>query len=251
MLRPLFLALAAILATSTAHAADALVLRQRITAGFDSPAREQLQYFAPRLRVTDDDRSRSIVDLDEERVVFINKTKQTVMILTFDEMAKRNDRHDDRVGELPRNVQEMIRARETVSLKPTGRSSAIAGQQAREYEVSSNKVSGSVWVTDALQLPGKAADWARVSLLMGGTTTPGGHLDEALAKLGGVTLRRNLRLDPLPQTTTEVLEVRREDIPSELTEIPSDYTRVQPPPTRTATVLRNTPTKKPAATPKP
>lgn len=252
MLRPLLLKVGAVLcgvlAASSVLAADALVLRQRITAGFDSPPREQLQYFAPRLRVTDDERARSIVDLDAERVTFINKVKQTVLVMTFAEMGARRDRHDDRVAELPANLQQTIRAREKVTAKPTGRTGNIAGYPAKEYEVSSNKVSGSVWITPDLQLPGKASDWQRLLVLMGGTSSPGGQLDETLAKIGGVALRRNLRLDPLPQTTTEVLEIRREPIPGELLEIPDGYAKVDPPPTRTATIQRKTPTPK-AATP--
>lgn len=255
MLRPLRLTIGAILGLvlvpGAAFAADALVLRQRIGAGYaDVPGREQMQYFTPNLRVTDDERARSIVDLDEKTFVFINKRKQTYMVLTFDEMEQRPDRHDDRVEGLPPKVRELIRVREKVSATPTGKTTTIAGHTAKEYKVESYKVSGKVWIASDLDLGGRAKDWAHVAQLLGGTTSPGGQLDETLATLGGVPLRRELRIDPLPPTVTEVLEIRRAEIPAELKQIPDGYTKVTPAPVPTRTPIRNTRTPKPKGTPR-
>jgi hypothetical protein len=117
---------------------EGLAIRQRINvSGMQRPDREQTLYYTPAVRITDDVRTTSIIDLDRRTVTFIDKQAKTYSVTTFDELAARDDRHDDRVRELPPQVRDMVESGDPVKITPTGRTLEVAGQATREYKVES------------------------------------------------------------------------------------------------------------------
>lgn len=224
---PIVSTLLAVLAAATgAHAANDLVLRQHIVISSSTEVpREQMQYFSGPLRITDDDRATTIINIDKKTFTFINKRDKTYSVTTFAELEKRGGSHDQRVKQLPPQVRDTVNADVKIDLKPTGKSETIAGYEAKEYGVDAKGVIGTVWVTDKLELA-RSADWAKLNTLFGGTSSPGGHLDEALSKMKGVPLRRSLTMSPLPLVTSEVVEVRHAPPPAALQRIPEGYTKV-------------------------
>lgn len=206
---------------------EGLAIRQKINvSGMQRPDREQTLYYTPAVRITDDVRTTSIIDLDRRTVTFIDKQAKTYSVTTFEELAARDDRHDDRVRELPPKVRDMVESGDPVKITPTGRTLEVAGQETREYKVESRGMDGSVWIAEDLDIGDRAQEWLRVSDLFGGTLTPGGKLDRALAERKGVVLRRQIRIDPLPLVVVEALEVKREVPPSSLRRVPSGFTQV-------------------------
>jgi hypothetical protein len=222
--------IAAVIAASLstrAAAAEDLILRQRIDASGKKAGRVQTQYYSASVRITDDERFRSIVDLDKKTVISINKEDHTYSVTSFEELAKRRSRHDDRVNGLPPKVREMVHADEVVTVTPTGKTDLIAGYEAREFKVEGRTASGKVWVAESLDFGGRRAEWDRVAVLFGGERSPGGQLAAAMAKLKGVPLRRSVRLEPLPLVNTEVIEVRRGPIPADLRRVPEGFTKIE------------------------
>lgn len=214
---------------TTARADDDLILLQRIIiSGAAEGPREQMQYYSPSMRVTDDERFRSIIDLDNKTLTSINKSAKTYSVVTFAELNKRYASHDQRVKDLPPQVRDMIHADDKVTLLATGKTENIAGYPAKEYGINGKGVTGTVWVTDKLAFGARNDEWLRLADLFGGKSTPGGHLDDALAELKGVPLRRTVRMEPLPLVTTEVVQVKRGPIPAELKRVPQGFTKTEP-----------------------
>lgn len=222
-----------LLAPPAARAAGDLVLRQRIVISSSTEVpREQTQYFSGPLRITDDDRATTIVNLDKKTFTFVNKRDKTYSVTTFSELKSRTDSHDQRVKNLPPQIRDTVNADAKIDLKPTGKSETIAGYEAKEYSVDAKGIIGSVWVAEQLDTGGRSAEWAQVSVLFGGKNSPGGHLDEALSKIKGVPLRRSLTQSPLPLVTSEVIEVRHAPPPASLQRIPEGYAKTQLPSAR-------------------
>ena len=74
--------LAVLLAAVGADAATDLVLRQRIVISSSTEIpREQMQYFTGPLRITDDERATTIVNLDKKTFTFINKTPPAPILI--------------------------------------------------------------------------------------------------------------------------------------------------------------------------
>lgn len=228
--------LALLLAAASANAANEVMLRQRIDISSSTEVpREQTQYYSESVRITDDERGTTILDLDKKTVTFVNKRDKTYSVITFAELEKRSDSHDERVKKLPPSVRDTINADVKIDLKPTGKSDTIAGYEAKEYSVDAKGIIGSVWVAEKLDLGGRAADWAKVSALFGGKNSPGGHLDEALSKMKGAAVRRSLTQAPLPLVTSEVIEVKRMAPPASLRRIPEGYKKIEFPSVRPTT----------------
>jgi len=212
------------------HAAAGLMLRQRIVfASATDPPREQVQYYTDSVRITDDERFRSIADLNKRTLTIINKPDHTYSVATFDELAKQTDTHDQRAKKAPPPVREMIHAGEKVDLKATGKKEKIAGYETTEYSVNAKAIAGSVWVAEKLDLGARDAEWLKINELFGGRSTPGGQLDEALSKIKGVPLRRQITMEPLPLVVTEVTEVKVTAPPADLLTVPTGYQKVDPP----------------------
>lgn len=225
----LIAAVAILTAAAPALAADALILRQRIEVP-SSPdkTREQTQYYTASLRVSDDERTRSIADLDKKTVTSIDKRKQTYRVTSFKELAARQDTHDARVKDLPEPVRDMVKADQKVVVRATGKTATIAGYETEEFAVESPGVAGHVWIAKALDLGPRRAEWVRLAELYGARNSPGGQLEDALAQLPGVPLRRSLSMTPLPLVVSEVLEVRRGPIPPDLLRIPAGFSKAAP-----------------------
>jgi hypothetical protein len=219
--------LALLVTAAAAHAANDVVLRQRIIVSSTTEVpREQTQYYSGPLRITDDDRATTIVNLDKRTITLINKQDKTYSVTTFAELEKRGESHDQRVKQLPPQIRDTVNADVKVDLKPTGKTETIAGYETQQYSFDAKGIVGSVWVAEKLDLGARTADWAKVSTLFGGRNSPGGHLDEALSRMKGVPMRRIVTMEPLPLVTSEVVEVRHAPPPAALQHIPQGYKKV-------------------------
>lgn len=261
----LLLLLALALGASPAAAGDELVLRVRIAPSKTATDPwEQTQYYSGGVRITDDPRFRTIIDLDKRTLTVINKAKQTYSVTTFDEIKKRREAAAETVKKLPGPVREMVHADDKVELKPTGKTEKIVGYEAKEYSFEAPGALGSVWIAESLDYGPRADDWAKVAPNFGGEDSPAGHLEAAITAKKGVPLRRIVTTSPLPMVVIDVLEVRHEPAPAEMKAIPAGYEKVDMPNPRAAkanTTSTRSPVPvpsnipplklKPAATPKP
>ncbi len=204
-----------------------LVIRQRINiSGMQRPDREQTLYYTPGIRIIDDERMRSIIDLDARTFTVIDKEGKTYAVSTFEALEGRGGRHDDRIKAMPPEVRAMVLKEDPLKITATGGAMTIGGYETREFKVESARMDGKVWIAADLDASARGAEWEKIATLFGGLNTPGSQLDRELAKHQGVVLRRQIRIDPLPLVTTEALEVRREAPPPALLEIPSGFTLV-------------------------
>jgi hypothetical protein len=247
---PLLSTLILSLLATPSFAADELMLRQRIMSSTTGKAedRQQTQYYAGSVRITDDDRYRTIADLDKRTLTVINKGKRTYSVSTFAELEKRNESHDKKVQSLPGQVRDMIHADVKVELKPTGKTDTIAGYAAKEYSFDAPGVVGSVWIAEGLDFGAKAKEWTKLSPVFGGENSPGGHLEAAISQIKGVPLRRIVTMEPLPLVTIEAVEVQKQAPPAEMRTIPQGFQKIelsQPKPKPTPSPVRAKPSGKP------
>lgn len=222
----------ALVVPALARAAD-LTVRQQVTAtGPRTDTHEVTEYITATRRITDDPGHRTIVDLDAKTITMVDKAKHTYTVTTFDDLRQQMERASKRIDALPPEARKMLGGMSgDVTLEPTGRTERIAGYEAKEYAIRGGAISGSVWATDAITVPAKAADWERFRGAVGGPQGPGSRLGEAMAKLKGFSLRTQVRYSLGPMTggfTTEVLSVSEQAPPPDVTEVPATARKVAP-----------------------
>ena len=151
-------------------------------------------------------------------------------------MRKQAEAVRSRVAKMPADVrkmlEEMLGSGGPVTLKPTGKHEKIAGFDASEQELSGGPFHGSIWTTDAIELPDGVRRWRE---LAAGATAEGGParpLAEALARVHGLPLRSAMTATVGPgsfTTTIEVLEASTKAPPPEVLALPAGFTRVDAP----------------------
>ncbi len=230
---------------STRALAEDLILRQRTSSGVGGPGRsgESTQYWSDGAMVTDSPETRVIIDFAGKTMTVANKQKKTYFTQTFDEIDQQTKavraEMEKQMAKLPPEARQMMDkmgmnpagSSEPVKATPTGKTEKIAGYEAKEYQLQ-GPISGSVWITDALQLPVKPEDTAALAKGFGGTGGAGAKLAEALLQLKGMPLRSTYEFGggaSRLKTTTEVLEVSRQAPPPELMKVPSGYKKTAPP----------------------
>jgi len=226
-----------LLLAAPAFAGD-LTIRQRTTtsAGGQTNTREEMQYAHGDVLVIDAPDTRTIVDVAARTMTVADKAKRIYFVMTFDDLRKQSDAVRERVAKMPPDVrkmlEEMLGSGGTVTLTPTGKQEKIAGYAASEQELSGGPFHGSIWTTDAIQLPDGVRKWRE---LAAGATAEGGParpLAEALARVRGVPLRSTMTATVGPgsfTTTIEVLEASTKPPPSEVLALPPGFTKVEAP----------------------
>lgn len=238
---PFWLALVVAFVLPAGVSAKDLTLKERISVeGSAANTRESTEYFVGNKMVTDDPHVRTITDLGAKTFTMINKDNKTYYTQTFDEIRQRMEgikaEMKKRMGALPPQAREMMAQmmgdEGSVTLKPTGKSEKIAGYETKEYALEGGQVSGSVWVSDALQPPMKQKDAEAYGKAMGSLGGPGGKLAEAMAKVKGLPLRSTMSMSVGPHKMTtkrEVTEVSEKAPPADVLEIPAGFTKMSPP----------------------
>jgi hypothetical protein len=233
------------LSVSTAATAKDVTLRQRTTtSGPASRTTDAMQYWTAGKMVTDDAQQRSIIDLVAKTITVADKTKKTYFTQTFAELQQQLDTMKEQIRKqmdnLPPQAREMMakmggnpmaKMDAPVTLKPTGKSEKIAGYDAKEYAIEGG-MTGSVWVTEAIQLPMAAADATAFAKSLGGTGGSGAKFGEALVNLKALPLRTTFSISMGPQTmstTTEVIEVAEKAPPADVLKVPDGFTKVTAP----------------------
>lgn len=220
-----------------ADAAD-LIIKERHT--FEGMATgttttEATQYSAGNKRVTDSADSRVIVDLDARTFTVANKKTKTYWSRSLDELKQRAADSRKRIEAMPEQTRKMVEGMmggTEVSLKPTGKSETIAGYTAKEYKLESPRVTGSLWVTEALQDPVGAKAAQAFSDAVGGSAGPGGALAAAMGKVNGMPLRTAITMTVGPQKVTtrnEVLAVQVQSPPPEALTVPEGFAKQDAP----------------------
>jgi hypothetical protein len=152
--------------------------------------------------------------------------------MTFEDLRQRSERAGQALGELPPAARRMLGLDGSITLKPTGRNEKIAGYTAKEYVLEGAAASGSVWASDELRLPAEARTWDELAGSLGGQNFPGRALAAELTKLRGVPLRMSMTIPIGPgriQSTTEVIEVRKQPPPSDMLAVPAGFEKVPSP----------------------
>jgi hypothetical protein len=226
-----------LLLAAVASAGD-LTIRQRTTtsAAGQTNTREEMQYAHGDVLVIDAPDTRTIVDVVARTMTVADKAKKTYFVMTFDDMRKQADAVRERVAKMPPDVrkmlEEMLGSGGAVTLTPTGKHEKIAGYTASEQQLSGGPFHGSIWTTDAIELPDGVRKWRE---LAAGATAEGGParpLAEALARVRGVPLRSTMTATVGPgsfTTTIEVLEASTKPPPSDVLALPPGFTKVDAP----------------------
>jgi len=141
-----------------------------------------------------------------------------------------------RMESLPPQAKAMMKGmmndEGSVTLKPTGKSEKIAGYPAKEFTIEGGHVSGSVWISDALQPPMNEKQAADFATAMGSLGGPGAKLSEALAKAKGVALRTTttITMGTHKMTSTrEVTQVSDKAAPADVLEVPTGFSKMAMP----------------------
>jgi hypothetical protein len=223
---------------ATAAAAGDLTIRQRTTtsAGGRTDTREEMQYAHGDILVIDAPDTRTIVDVAARTMTVADKAKKTYFVMTFDDMRKQADAIRARVAKMPPDVrkmlEEMLGSGGVVTLTPTGKHEKIAGYMASEQELSGGPFHGSIWTTDAIELPEGVRRWRELAAEATSEGGPARPLAEALARVRGVPLRSTMTATVGPgsvTTTIEVLEASTKAPPSEVLALPAGFTKVAAP----------------------
>jgi Domain of unknown function (DUF4412) len=212
------------------HAADDLVIRQRVTGPMENEGpREEIQYWTATKRITDSTGGRRIVDLAAKTMTIVSKQKKTYQVVTFNEIQQETKALQARLEELPAETRKMIDG--DVTVKTSGKTRKILGYTATEYVVRSELATGEMWTTEELAPPGDVSAWQDALAAMSGPAGPGGKLATALARVKGVPLRSSFTtiLGPRKLTVvTEVVEIATKSPPSEMTTVPTGFEKDTP-----------------------
>lgn len=234
------LTLVAVLALAAAlpAAAEDLVITQRTTMGSagEQRTREETQYVTDSLVVVESSDSRTLVDLDGERMTIADKDKKTYFEITFAELQKQGEAVQKKMAELPpearKQMEGMFGKGEPVVVTPTGESEKIAGYMAKEYTLKGGPFSGTVWATEELPVPVAMTKWRDLSSRSAAHQGPAEQLTKALAEIKGVPLRTTLTTrmgGGELLNATEVLEISKASPPAALRTVPDGFTKTNAP----------------------
>ncbi len=214
---------------AVAAAATDLIIRERVTGG-PGAAREEMVYISGSKRVTDDPRTRTIVDAGAKTLTIVDKQKQTYSVRTFDEIRQQADAMKKHLEGLPPEMKKMMPTDAPVTARPTGKTEKIAGYEAREYELEGGPMKGRIWAAESLDVAG-AEEWKKLAASIGGAHQPGAPMVEAMSKIKGLPLRTamTMALGPNKATfVTEVLEVQENSPPPDVLTVPPGFKKVEP-----------------------
>jgi hypothetical protein len=216
-----------------------LTLRQRTTttSSGQSFAREETQYAHGDLLVIDASDTRTIVDVTAQTMTIADKQKKTYFVMTFDDMRRQAEAVQSRAAKMPPDVKkmldEMLGVGAKITLKPSGKHDTIAGYDAAEYRLAGGPFHGSIWTTDAIATPDGVRRWRELSASATASAGPARPLAHALSQVQGTPLRVGMAATTGHgsfSTSTEVLEVSTEPVPSDVLQVPRGFTKVPTPP---------------------
>jgi len=207
-----------------------LILHQRVTIGSGAPY-EETQFFSDGKSVRDDPQQRTVVDVDAKSITVLTKSSKMYKVARLDDVRREDEQQKASLASLPAEARKTLGIDEPATLKPTGQTQKIAGYKAKEYAISGGGMSGTVWVTDAIDPGAGAYAWENRAGLTGGARGgPAGKLAEALAGLKGLPLRTAFTVGSgaaRVTTTIEVLQVEKKALPADILEVPRDYRATQ------------------------
>jgi len=253
----LWIVMLVLLAAAPAAALD-LVIRQRVTnVGVGTPPEESTQYWAGGKMAVDTKEMRLIMDLDADRMTFVNKEDKTYYSESFVAMRERvrgvRGHMDKMRKQLEQQMEQMppeARARAqqylgrmgsgdggmanspAAELKPTGKTERIAGYDTTEYAARSGESSVTAWVAESLRLPPGYAEKALAATKDLGEGWDMARVMETLATVKGVPLRTTIDWGTgmeRTSTTTEAVEVQETAPPTSVFEVPAGYKKIEPP----------------------
>ncbi len=231
-------AVAAVLLAVGARAATAtteVVLRTRLTIDGASGAHEQVAAWTAGRKVVDDGRRRVIFDYARRTVTTCDQRDRTCRVTTLDEVRRDVERVTDRMRRGLRRVAREHRAelaeggfdpRPRFTLRPSGRRERIAGLDAYELLLDGGPVTGSIWVSPAIDRPREDLEWAPFTERFGGLDVMGSKLASAMARLRGWPVRTVLWTPVAATVRTEVIDVRAAVPDADLFAVPDGYRSV-------------------------
>jgi hypothetical protein len=232
------LVVSALLLVAAPALAGDLTIRQRTTtsAAGRSDIREEMQYAHGNVLAIDAVDTRTIVDVATRTMTVADKAKKTYFVMSFDDLRKQGDAVRRRVAKMPPDVrkmlEEMLGSGGAVTLRPTGKHETIAGFQASEQELSGGPFRGTIWTTDAIELPEGVRRWRELAAAATAEGGPARPLAEALARVSGLPLRSTMTATVGPAsftTTIEVLEASTKTPPPDKLALPPGFARVDAP----------------------
>jgi hypothetical protein len=237
---PLLLVLLLLAIAAPVSAGD-LMLKSTVTTsgGPKGGTREETEWLTPTRIVNDSADERSIIDLDAKTVTIADKAQRTWFTMDMNALRKQAEDVQTQMQKLPPEAQQMMEKMMgkpgEATLQPSGKTEKIAGYEAKEYVIKAGVMSGSLWVTDALQPPFDVAKWQEYAASAMMPKGPGRGIAEAFAKIRGIPLRRTMTASGLGgqgQTFTssmEVVEVKQTSPPPDVLKVPDGYKQTKPP----------------------
>jgi len=256
--RRLWIVMCAVLLATPAAALD-LIIRQRVThVGVGTPPEDSTQYWSGGKMAVDSKEMRLIMDLEGDRVTFVDKAAKTYYRESFVAMRERvrgvRGHMDKMRKQLEQQMAQMppeARARAQqylgkmgsggdggtassppAELKPTGKTERIAGYDTTEFAARRGESSVTAWVAESLRLPPGYAEKALAATKDLGEGWDMARVMETLATVKGVPLRTTIDWGTgmeRTSTTTEAVDVRQETPPAAVFEVPAGFEKIEPP----------------------
>lgn len=255
-MKRLWTVLLATLIASPAPALD-LIIRERVTnVGVGTPPEESTQYWSGGKMAVDTKDMRLILDLDADRLTFVNKEDKTYYSEPFVAMRERvrsvrghmdkmRQQLEQQMAQMPPEARaraqqylgkmggDTTRSNSPVAeLKRTGKSERIAGYDTVEYAARSGDSSVTAWVAESLRLPPGYAEKAVAATKDLGEGWDMARVMETLASVKGVPLRTTIDWgagSERTSTTTEAVEVKQEAPPADVFAVPAGFKKIEPP----------------------
>jgi hypothetical protein len=156
--------------------------------------------------------------------------------MTFDDLRRQAEAVRRRARTMPpearKALDELLGGADAVQLEPTGRRETIAGFPATEQALKGGPFQGSIWATDAVEVPDGVRRWRELSADSTSAAGPARPLTQALARVRGLPLRTSMTANVGGSrfaTATEVLEVRRAPVPRDVLAVPAGFKKVAAP----------------------
>jgi hypothetical protein len=219
-----------LIAVSTPAWVEAKDLMLRLRTTSTGKPEESVQYWTTSRMVSDSPQLRTIIDLDAKTITRVKKAEKSYATVTLDGARDLGEKWDRSAASTGLPLQQTTALDSALTLTPTGRSETIAGYEAKEYAIAGDNVSGSVYITEALDLGPNAEAFKKVAADLGGPGRSGGRLIQELAKVKGVALRKSLVTTLSTQkiaTKIEVVEIAAQSPPADIWKVPKGFKNAQ------------------------
>jgi len=224
--------LVSLVAVAPAAVAEDLTIVSKVTAS-KGPSGTSTQYISSTKLRTSDGQSDTIVDLESGKLVFVDHKKKRYSETTFEEMRAHFAELEKMLDSNPM-LGKMLGEATAVNVQETSESQEIVGYSCKKYVLTMGKnLSFEIWATSDLEPPVEYYEAHKMLYaLMGPIATRFEKMFDEMKKVGGVSLKTTIDSKFMGMgftTTSEVVELRKGDLPADAFAIPAGYKKGKSP----------------------